>query len=121
MGMNILELCLSPDYGGLELHMRDFSRWLSMQKGIKLFLCLQRNSRIHKDLENHASQVLLFSSNTGKFPFNKALQLKQFINQHDIGVVHVHWKFDLPLVALTKKFSKKKFRFVHTRQMNMNR
>ncbi|UCF64518.1 MAG: glycosyltransferase family 4 protein, partial [bacterium] len=31
----------------------------------------------------------------------------------------VHWKFDLPLVALTKYLSRRQFRFVHTRQMNM--
>ena len=25
---NILEVCLSPDFGGLELHMRDFTKFL---------------------------------------------------------------------------------------------
>jgi glycosyltransferase involved in cell wall biosynthesis len=117
--MKILELCLSPDYGGLEMHMRDFSRWLSQRPDIQLFLCFQENSRIHQDLQNLNLPSLKFSGKAGKFPWKKALQLRWFIEQNEIEVVHVHWKFDLPLVALTKRLSRKKFRFVHTRQMNM--
>ena len=117
--MKILQLCLSPDYGGLELHMRDFSRWLSQQPDIELFLCLQENSRIQKELQNLSIPPLMFSDKAGKLPWKKALQLKRYIEQNEIEVVHVHWKFDLPLVAWAKRFSRKKFRFVHTRQMNM--
>jgi len=119
MTMKILELCLSPDYGGLELHMRDFSRWLSGKPDVELFLCLQENSRIQKDLLDLNAPSLNFSHKAGKFPWQKASQLKYFIKQNKIEVVHVHWKFDLPLVALVKQLSRRKFRFVHTRQMNM--
>jgi len=119
MAMKILELCLSPDYGGLELHMRDFSRWLSKQRDVQSFLCLKKNSRLHQDLEELQLPTLTFPGKAGKFPLQKAVQLKHFIEKYDIEVVHVHWKFDLPLVALAKRLGRHPFRFIHTRQMNM--
>ncbi|MBN1559303.1 glycosyltransferase, partial [candidate division KSB1 bacterium] len=117
--MTILELCLSPDYGGLEIHMRDFSRWLADQEGSQLFLALRRGTRLAEVLQPLQRPTCLFSTRAGKFPLSMAKQLAQFIVAQDIDVVHVHWKNDLPLVALTKRLCHKKFKFVHTRQMNM--
>jgi glycosyltransferase involved in cell wall biosynthesis len=117
--MNILELCLSPDFGGLEIHMRDFSRWLAEKPGIQLFLVLQENTRLQQDLENLAVPMFKFSSRAGKFSPVMAWRLSNIIRENHINVLHVHWKFDLPLVALIKKICKQPFKFVHTRQMNM--
>ena len=117
--MNILELCLSPDFGGPEIHMRDFSRWLNEKQDGTLFLALQQNTRLDESLNSLNCPTCYFSSKAGKFSFSMAQQLAQFITTHNIDIVHVHWKNDLPLVALAKKISTKKFRFVHTRQMNM--
>ena len=117
--MNILEICLSPDYGGLELHMRDFSRWLSEQPDVNLFLCLQSGTRLLESLQDLNVPTLTFPRKAGKAALKKAARLARFIDVHSIDAVHVHWKFDLPLVAWAKRFSKRKFRFVHTRQMNM--
>jgi glycosyltransferase involved in cell wall biosynthesis len=117
--MNILELCLSPDFGGLEIHMRDFSRWLVEQPEIQLFLVLQENTRLQQELQNLAAPIFTFSSRAGKFSPIMARKLSNIIQENHIDVVHVHWKFDLPLVALTKKICKQPFKFVHTRQMNM--
>ena len=117
--MNILQLNLSPDYGGLELHMRDFSIWLSEKKDCRLFLALQNNTRLAKALLPLKVPTLLFSSNCGKLPVFSARKLRKFINEYKIDVVHVHWKSDLPLVALAKRQSKHSFRFIHTRQMNL--
>jgi glycosyltransferase involved in cell wall biosynthesis len=119
MLLHILELCLSPDYGGLELHMRDFSRWLAARKDCQLFLALQENSRLTKALGDLIVPRLTFSTKAGKLSFLKARKLADFIEDQAINVVHVHWKFDLPLAALTKKLCNRKFKLVHTRQMNM--
>ncbi|MBN1464924.1 glycosyltransferase family 4 protein, partial [candidate division KSB1 bacterium] len=116
--MNILELCLSPDYGGLEIHMRDFSRWLADRQESQLFLALERGTRLDESLKQLQRPTCYFSR-AGKFSLSMAKQLSQFIIEHDIDIVHVHWKNDLPLVALTKQMCHKKFKFVHTRQMNM--
>ena len=117
--MNILELCLSPDYGGLEIHMRDFSRWLAIKKDCILFLALQQGTRLENALTPLDRPICLFPKKAGKFSLSMARQLAQFIVENNIDIVHVHWKNDLPLVALSKRLSKKNFSFVHTRQMNM--
>ena len=117
--MNILELNLSPDYGGLELHMRDFSVWLSEKKDCCLFLTLQSDTRLAEALLPLKVPTLLFSAHCGKLPVFSARKLKRFIRENKIDVVHVHWKNDLPLVALAKRQSKRPFRFIHTRQMNL--
>ncbi len=119
MPLNILELCLSSDYGGLEMHVRDFSRWISSRPDIRLFLALQKDTPLARGLNDLSVPTLWFSSAAGKLAPNKAIRLSRFIEKQDIQLVHVHWKFDLPLVALAKKFSRRKFKFVHTRQMNM--
>lgn len=117
--MNILELCLSSDYGGLEIHMRDFSRWLSQKPGCSLFLTLRESSRLQDALQPLQRPLLTFPKKAGKFPLAAAKKLAKFIVQQDIDVVHVHWKNDLPLAAMTKYICPKKFKLVHTRQMNM--
>lgn len=119
IGMRVLELCLSPDYGGLEIHMRDFSRWLATRPECELFLALQSNSRLQKNLDNLAVSRIFFRKPAGIFSLSRARSLAHFITTHNIDLVHVHWKFDLPFVALTKKLSRRKFIFMHTRQMNM--
>ncbi len=117
--MNILELCLSPDYGGLEIHMRDFSRWMTTKNEAALYLALQENSHLSKELADLKVPTLSFSNKAAKFAPMKAHKLSKFIQENNIDLVHVHWKYDLPLVALTKIFCKRSFKFVHTRQMNM--
>ncbi len=117
--MNILEFCLSPDYGGLELHMRDFSRWLAGRHDVNLFLGLQENTRLAKALENLPVPRLLFPKAAGKFSAFKAKKIAHFVEENSIDIVHVHWKFDLPIVAIAKKLCHRNFYFVHTRQMNM--
>ena len=115
--MTVLELCLSPDFGGLELYMRDLSLWLSRQPGITLYLGLRRNSRLFRDLADLETAKLLFRSPLRWFPFPQVLVLARFIETHRIDVVHVHWKDDLFLTAFAKKICSRQFIFIHTRQM----
>jgi glycosyltransferase involved in cell wall biosynthesis len=115
--MRILELCLSPSYGGLELHVRDFCLWLSKRPDTKLFLCLQTNSSINKDLNHLNLPTITFDKMAGKFPLGMARRLASFIDQHQIDVIHMHWKDDLPLAALAKRFCKRKIGLVHSRHM----
>ena len=117
--MNILELCLSPDYGGLEMHMRDFSRWLAQKPACSLYLTLQEHTRLDEALQPLERPTLRFDKKAGKFPLSQAKKLAKFIVEHKVDLVHVHWKNDLPLAALTKKVCAKKVKLVHTRQMNM--
>lgn len=117
--MRILELCLSPNYGGLEIHTRDFSRWLAKREDCEVCIAVQENTRLHKMLAPLSLPLLTFPSKAGKFPLAKARKLAGFIEDNHVDVVHAHWKYDLPLAALAKRLSKRPFKFVHTRQMNM--
>ncbi|MBN2364923.1 MAG: glycosyltransferase family 4 protein, partial [Calditrichaeota bacterium] len=99
--------------------MRDFSSWLHEKENVELFLALQKGSRLHQALEPLKAPGMLFRKSTGKVALSRAWSLADFIRINEIDVVHVHWKFDLPVVALARKLSGKKFLFVHTRQMNM--
>lgn len=117
--MKILELCLSPDYGGLEIHMRDFSAWLARRSDCSLCLTVQENTRLHQALAPLNAPLLAFPAKAGKFPLAKARLLAKFIETQAVDVVHVHWKYDLPLTALAKRFCKRPFHLFHTRQMSL--
>jgi glycosyltransferase involved in cell wall biosynthesis len=117
--LNTLELCTSPDFGGLEIHMRDFSRWLAQKKDCRLFLGVALNSRLHKSLKDLNTPIIVFPKRIGRLPFLNAFKLSRSINSLKIDIVHVHWKFDLPLTALAKRISEKSFKLVHTRQMSL--
>jgi glycosyltransferase involved in cell wall biosynthesis len=119
LNKNILELCLSSSFGGLEIHMRDFSRWLSQQSDATLHLAVRRDSRIHESLKELSVAVMAFASSGGAFPVLKARKLARFIDEHNIDVVHVHWKNDLALGALAKRLSRRRPSLVHTRQMSL--
>jgi glycosyltransferase involved in cell wall biosynthesis len=115
--MIILELCLSPDSGGLELYMRDFSRWLSDRKNIRLFLALKKNSRLDQDLSDLNIPTLYLKSTATPVPLIRAQKLAKFIEKNRIDVVHVHWKSDLFLSVLAKKLARRPIALIHTRQM----
>jgi glycosyltransferase involved in cell wall biosynthesis len=117
--MNILELCLSPDFGGLEIHIKDYCSWLEEQTDITLFLALREDSRLFRALSQSKSITITFRSRMKSFPIIKAIKLAQFLRDHSIDVIHVHWKNDLPLAALTKWLSNKGIRFVYTRHMSL--
>lgn len=117
--MKILELCLSPDFGGLEIHMRDFTAWLSRRPDCAPCAAVQENTRLHRALAGLNLPLLTFPARAGKFPLAKSHLLAKFIDAQAVDIVHVHWKYDLPLTALAKHFSKRPLRFVHTRQMSL--
>jgi len=115
--MKILELCLSPDFGGLELYMRDFSIWLNNRKDLSLHLVLRVNSRLADALKDLNVPTLYFRKTLPWLPLLPARQLARFIEENQIDIVHVHWKDDLIVTALAKKMSDHPFVFTHTRQM----
>jgi len=115
--MNILELCLSPAYGGLEIHVRDFCIWLSSRKEVSLSLALQEGSEIEQRLADLTCPSITFLHIAAKFPLKMARSLAGFIDEHQIDIIHMHWKDDLPLAALSKRLSKRNVCLAHSRHM----
>ena len=116
--MKLLQLCLSPDYGGLELYFRDFARWLETS-GESVCLGLRTGSPLDRDLSDVGTSRIEFSDRASVLPLLSARRLARFVDQHKVDIVHVHWKYDLALVALAKKFARRRIRLVHSRHMDM--
>ena len=66
--MNILELCLSPDFGGLEIFFRDYARWLATRHDVRLHLCVQTGSRLCQELKPLGVPTLEFGTKSGAIP-----------------------------------------------------
>ncbi len=117
--MRILQLCLAPSFGGLEINMCDLSRWLANRPDVELAVGFTSGTRVAESLGGLPVPQIAFPKPCGKLPIRPAWRLARWIAEHKIDVVHVHWKKDLPLVAMAKRLSRRPFRFVHTRHMNL--
>ncbi len=104
----ILEVCLSPDLGGLEIHMKDFTKFL----GVKAVL--NPKGRL---VEVFKKEGLEYET-MGRYNFFK---LAKIIDRDDIDIVHLNWTKDIPTTVLAKLISKKKPKIVQTRNMHMTR
>lgn len=67
--MNILELCFSSSFGGLEIHMKDFSTWLSKKPDCTVHIGVLKESRIHSALKTLRLPTIIFEKPPGKLPF----------------------------------------------------
>jgi len=113
---NILEFCLSPDLGGLELFMvncyEDFKEKTNckvvVEEGKKLDAYIEDASKIHLKRNKF-------------FPIVPALKLAKIIDEHEIDMVHFHWTKDIATVVLGKILSKRKPQIMQTRNMTMTR
>lgn len=104
----ILEVCLSPDLGGLEIHMKDFTKFL----GVKAVL--NPKGRL---VEVFKKEDLEYET-IGRYSFFK---LAKIIDRDDIDIVHLNWTKDIPVVVFAKLLSKRKPKIVQTRHMHMTR
>lgn len=116
MTKNILELCLSPDLGGLELFVLTCFR--EFKTKTKCEITIAPNSKLDKLLENENKFIL---KRNKFFPIFPALKLAKYIDKQDIDIIHFHWTKDIALVVLAKVLSKKKPKIIQSRHMTMTR
>lgn len=116
MRLNFLEVCLSPDLGGLELCVIDFFDSLSVKTSCNIVVApnTKLDSRIQSD-----AKILLKRSKL--FPLLPALKLAKYIDKYEIDIVHFHWTRDITTVVLAKLFSRRKPKVIQSRHMNMTR
>ncbi len=117
--MTLLELCLSPDFGGLEIFFRDFSRWLASRSEVRLHLSVRSGSRLAQELADLKLPTLEFETRSGAFPWSAARTLARYIREHEIDALHIHWKDDLPLAALARRLAGRKVKLIHSRHMDL--
>ena len=118
--MKVMELCLSPDLGGLELYMYRCCDALS-KAGDTVLPILRPAARLVSYMERISLQADYLKPLIHQLPLLSAYQLAKRIDRERVDVIHVHWGKDLPLAALAKAISKRKPRLIYTRQMMLTR
>ena len=114
----ILEVCLSPDLGGLELYMKDCAYELSSE--FTVVSVIAQKGKLAQYFEK--SELGFFQlKRKSSFSLNTAWKLAKIIDEKKIDIIHLHWTKDIPIVVLAKLFSKQKPKLVQTRHMTMTR
>ena len=116
MNKNILEICLSPDLGGLELCVVDYFKYFKTKT--KSYLCVASK----KKLDNYVNDENKFSIKRNTFfPIITAFKLGKYIDEKDIDFVHFHWTKDIFIVVLAKLLCKRRVQLMQSRHMTMTR
>jgi len=116
LSKNILELCLSPDLGGLELCVVDYFEYFKCKTAT--YICVARD----KKLDNLVNDTHKFTLKRSKlFPFIPAFALAKFIDEKEIDIVHFHWTKDMATAVLAKVLSKRTPKLIQSRHMSMTR
>jgi glycosyltransferase involved in cell wall biosynthesis len=116
MSKNILEFCLSPDLGGLELFM--VSCFQNFKEKTNCKVIVAQNTKLDNYLENEEK---FYIARNKLFPIFPALKLAKYIDNNDIDIIHFHWTKDINVIVLAKILSKKKPQVIQTRNMTMTR
>lgn len=112
--MKIAQLCLSPALGGLELYVARYYQWLRDQ-GHDALIIARPGSR----LAERVGDVQPLRVRNKHLPLPAALRLARLTEAEGIDVLHVHWKYDLPLAAWAKRLARRPLKLAHSRHMVM--
>lgn len=115
---NILELCLSPDLGGLEIYMHTCSQ--ALEKTFCITPVISKRSQLIKRFSQMRGQALTLKTGS-RFSLLTAYRLAKLIDEHNIDILHFHWTKDLPIAVLAKKLSLRAPKLVQSRHMTMTR
>ncbi len=121
MSLKILELCLSPGYGGLELYANKVTSYFKSSDKYDVLAVLKQNSFLDQKLSDKSLTKRYIKSINRHFPLVAAYKLAKIIEIENADVIHVHWGKDLFLAVLAKVFCKKPVKLVYMRQMALTR
>jgi len=116
LAKNILELCLSPDLGGLELCVVDYFHYFTLKT--ETYIAVAPLKKIDKYIDNKHKFRL---KRNKYFPFIAAYKLAKFIDKNDIDILHFHWTKDIATAVLAKLLSKRRVKIIQSRHMYMTR
>jgi L-malate glycosyltransferase len=115
----LMELCLSPDLGGLELYMVRAAKALD-----DTFDVLSVINPLGKLEQYYAGTPYRCEPVVKKGTvsvFGAARKLARIIDREGTDIVHLHWTNDIPVAVLAKMLSRRKPKLVQTRNMTMTR
>ncbi|MDF1881091.1 glycosyltransferase family 4 protein [Sulfurimonas sp. MAG313] len=116
---NVMELCLSPDLGGLELYMMRAAK--SLKGRFNVISIINTKGKLESYYKDTEHRYELLSKNSNLLMISSARKLAKIMDANKIDIVHLHWTKDIPICVLAKKLSKIKPKLVQTRNMNMTR
>ncbi|MDF1878447.1 glycosyltransferase [Sulfurimonas sp. SAG-AH-194-C20] len=115
---NILEICMSPDLGGLELYMAKSSLFLN--DCFNVTTVINEGSKLEDYFKSKVEYKIL-QKKSNIFMFLSARKLAKIIDTKEIELIHLHWTKDIPFVVLAKLISHKKPKIIQSRHMTMTR
>ena len=110
--LKVMELCCSPNKGGLELYYADICN--ALKGKVQVLAVISHDSKLKKLI--HAEQEEIIKK-AHYLPLIAAKKLANLIDKQRIDVIHMHWGKDLTLAVLAKIFSKTKPKMMLTRHM----
>ena len=116
--LNLLEVCLSPSLGGLELYMMYAAKALDKDFNV---LSLVAEGRQLEPYFKDTSYTYISIKHKGDSSFSSARKLAKIIDQNKIDIIHIHWTSDLLTTVMALLMSKNKPKLVQSRHMNMTR
>ncbi len=119
MNTNLLELCLSPDLGGLELYMVRAAK--ALDEDFNVISVINPAGKLEQYYEDTPYRYELIEKKSTLLMFGAAKRLASIIDRERIDVVHLHWTKDIPAAVMAKKLSKRKPKLVQTRNMTMTK
>jgi glycosyltransferase involved in cell wall biosynthesis len=114
-----MELCLSPDLGGLELYV--FRSSVALNASDDVVPVINPAGRLRRYFSDYGFSWHELEPKFKALPLIASKRLAQIIDKERVDVIHVHWTKDLPLAVLAKRLSRRKARIVYTRQMQITR
>ncbi|MDD2790477.1 MAG: glycosyltransferase family 4 protein [Sulfurimonas sp.] len=114
----IIELCMSPDLGGLELYMVRAAKALKDDFNVISIINAESKLEQYYDADD---RYISIKKSSNLMMVGAARKLARIIDENDVEIVHMHWTKDIPFVILAKQFCKKKPKIVQTRNMTMTR
>ncbi len=110
--MKVLELCLSPNKGGLELYFADICN--ALKDEVQVLSVITPDSKLQPLIH---TETITLPKKVHYLPLFAAKKLASIIDKQGIDVIHLHWNKDLTLAVLAKLVSKQKPKLVITRHM----
>jgi L-malate glycosyltransferase len=116
--MRILELCLSPEQGGLELYAGQTAAELT-RRGHAVNLLVRK----HGYLAGEFPAAIAFSNQRVGIinVFSQSRHLARWIDAEAVELVHIHDRRDLPLAALAKRRSRRRPPLLYSRHLHLTR
>jgi len=116
--LTVIELCMSPDLGGLELYMLRAAKFL--RDDFNVISIINEGSKLEQ-YYSEADNYKIIKKSSNLFMSSAAKKLAKIIDENSVDIIHFHWTKDIPFVVLAKLLSKKKPKLVQTRNMTMTR